>query len=147
MRKKYLVRLTSKEREHLSEVIKKLKGSGQQVRRAHILLKADADGPSWTDEQIAQAFSCRIKTVENLRQRFVERGFEPTLEGKKREQSPTPKRLNGEPEAKIIAIRLGPPPPGYANWSRRLLADWVVELKWVDSVSHETRRQTLKKTG
>ena len=110
------------------------------------MLKADADGPSWTDEQIAQAFSCRIKTVENLRQRFVERGFEPTLEGKKREQSPTPKRLNGEQEAKIIAIRLGPPPPGYANWSLRLLADWVVELKLVDSVSHETLRQTLKKT-
>lgn len=129
MRKKYIVRLTLKEREHLSEVIKKLKGSGQKVRRAHILLKADADGPSWTDEQIAQAFSCRIKTVENLRQRFVERGFESTLEGKKREQSPTPKRLNGEQEAKIIAIRLGPPPPGYANWSLRLLADWVVELK------------------
>lgn len=147
MRKKYIVRLTSKEREHLNEVIKKLKGSGQKVRRAHILLKADADGPSWTDEQIAQAFSYRIKTVENLRQRLVERGFESTLEGKKREQSPTPKRLNGEQEAKIIAIRLGPPPPGYANWSLRLLADWVVELKLVDSVSHETLWQTLKKTG
>ena len=146
MRKKYLVRLTSKEREHRSEVIKKLKGSGQPVRRAHLLLKADADGPSWTDEQIAQAFSCRITTVENLRQRLVERGFELTLEGNKREQSPTPKRLNGEPEAKIIAIHLGPPPPGYANWSRRLLADWVVELKLIDSVSHETLRQTLKKT-
>ena len=92
MRKKYIVRLTLKEREHLSEVIKKLKGSGQKVCRAHLLLKADADGPSWTDEQIAQAFSCRIKTVKNLRQRFVERGFESTLEGKKREQPPTAKR-------------------------------------------------------
>lgn len=147
MPKRYLVRLTSEERENLNEVIKKLTGSGQTVRRAQLLLKADANGPSWTDRQIAEAFSCRIKTVENLRQRFVEYGFEQALEGKKREQPPTPKLLNGEPEAKIIAIRLGPPPSGYANWSLRLLAGWVIELGLVDSISHETLRQTLKKTG
>ncbi|MEK8021245.1 MAG: IS630 family transposase [Candidatus Parabeggiatoa sp.] len=147
MQKKYIVRLLPEERKHLSEVIKKLKGSGQKVRRAYILQKADADGPNWIDQQIAEAFSCRIKTVENIRQRFVEQGFQQTLEGKKREQPPTPKALNGEQEAKIIATRLGLPPPGYANWTLRLLACCVVELEIVDSISHETLRRTLKKNG
>lgn len=130
MQKKYIVRLLPEERKHLSEVIKKLKGSGQKVRRAYILQKADADGPNWIDQQIAEAFSCRIKTVENIRQRFVEQGFQQTLEGKKREQPPTPKALNGEQEAKIIATRLGLPPPGYANWTLRLLAWRVVWSNW-----------------
>ena len=145
MQKKYIVRLTQDERNHLHETIKKLKGSSQKVRRAHILLKADADGPCWTDKHIAEAFCCRIKTVENIRQQFVENGFQQTLDGKKREASPTPKLLDGEQEAKIIATRLGTPPPGYANWTLRLLARQVVELELVPSISHETIRQTLKK--
>lgn len=145
MQKKYIVRLTDEERDHLHETIKKLKGSGQKVRRAQILLKVDADGPCWTDRQIAEAFCCRIKTVENIRQRFVLQGFQQTLDGKKREHSPTPKLLDGEQEARIIATRLGPPPPGYANWTLRLLARKVVELELVTSISHETIRQTLKK--
>ena len=78
MQKKYIVRLTDAERATLSEVIKKLKGSSQKVRRAQILLKADADGPTWTDAQIAEAFGCRTKTVENIRERFVTAGFEVT---------------------------------------------------------------------
>jgi transposase len=147
MQKKYIVRLTAAEREHLNEVIKKLKGSGQKVRRAQIMLKADADGLNWTDKQIAQAFSCRTKTVENIRQRFVEQGFQETLEGKNRATSPTAKLLNGEQEASIIATRLGQPPPGYANWTLRLLASRVVELEIVESISHETIRRTLKKNG
>ena len=109
------------------------------------MLKVDADGPCWTDQQIAEAFCCRIKTVENIRQRFVLQGFQQTLNGKKREHSPTPKLLDGEQEARIIAIRLGPPPSGYANWTLRLLARKVVELELVTSISHETIRQTLKK--
>jgi hypothetical protein len=133
--------------EHLNKVIKKLKGSGHKVRRAHILLKTDADGQNWTDQQIGEAFSCRIKTVENIRQRFVQQGFQQTLDGKKREQPPTPKLLNGEQFAPIIAMRLGPPPPGYASFPLRLLACWVIELEIVDSISHETLRQTLKKNG
>ena len=79
MRKLYVVRLTDQERGELQGVIKKLKGTGQKVRRAQILLKADGDGPNWTDEQIAEAFSCRTRTVERLRQRLVERGFDETL--------------------------------------------------------------------
>jgi transposase len=146
MQKKYIVRLTQDERETCREVIRKLKGTSQKVRRAQILLKADADGPEWTDRQIAEAFSCRTKTVENIRQRFVEQGFEQTLEQKKSTAEPPNKLLDGEQEAKIIATRLGPPPAGYGSWTLRLLAREVVELEIVDSISHETVRQTLKKT-
>jgi Homeodomain-like domain len=147
MRKKYVVRLSDEERGELQQVVKKLKGTSQKVKRAQLLLKADADGPSWTDERIAEAFSCRRQTVENIRQRLVERGFRETLDGAKREKPPTEKLLNGEQEAQVIAMRLGPPPAGYANWTLRLLAREVVALELVDSISHETVRQTLKKTG
>jgi transposase len=146
MEKKYIVRLTDEERETLRLVIKKLRGSSQKVRRAQILLKADADGPHWTDQKIAEAFSCRTKTVENIRQRLVTEGFEVTLNGKQRETPPRPKRLDGKQEAQVIALRLGKPPKGFASWSLRLLANHVVELGIVDTVSHETLRQTLKKT-
>lgn len=145
MQKKYIVRLTDQERSELAAVVKKLKGTGQKVRRAQILLKADADGPNWTDQKIAEAFGCRTKTVENVRQRLVERGFEETLNGVKRAQPPVEKLLDGNQEAQIIAMRLGPPPEGYANWTLRLLARKVVELEIVDTVSYETVRRTLKK--
>lgn len=147
MDKKYVVRLTDQERSELQSVIKKLKGTGQKVRRAQILLKADADGPSWTDARIAEAFCCRTRTVEKIRQRLVERGFEETLDRVERARPPVEKLLTGDQEARIIAMRLGAPPKGYANWSLRLLARKVVELKIVDSVSHETIRRTLKKTA
>lgn len=145
MQKRYVVRLTDQVRSELQDVIKKLKGTGEKVRRAQILLKADADGPNWTDERIAEAFSCRARTVERLRQRLVERGFEETLHRGRRAQPPVEKLLNGEQEAQIIATRLGPPPKGYANWTLRLLARKVVELQIVESVSYETVRRTLKK--
>ena len=145
MPKKYIVRLTDSERVALTAVVKKLKGSSQKVRRAQILLKADADGPAWTDAKIAEAVGCRTKTVENIRERFVTSGFDVTLDGKAREHAPRPKTLDGEQEAQVIAMRLGPPPKGFANWSLRLLAEKVVELEIVDSISHETVRQTLKK--
>ena len=146
MKKKYIVRLTDEERKTLREVIRKLKGSSQKVRRAQILLKADAEGPNWSDKKIAEAFSCRTQTVESLRQRLVTEGFEVTLCGRKRVKPPREKLLDGEQEAKVIALRLGIPPKGFANWSLRLLAERVVELEIVDSISHETVRQTLKKT-
>jgi hypothetical protein len=147
MQKKYIVRLSKKERETLAEVIRRLAGSSQKVRRAQILLKADARGPGWTDARIADAFSCRIQTVENLRKRLVTEGFPMALHGKLRENPPRKKCLDGKQEAKVIAMRLGNPPKGYANWSLRLLADRVVELGLAESISHETIRQTLKKTG
>jgi len=147
MQKKYVVRLTGEEREHLAAVVKKLNGTSQKVRRAQILLKADAEGPGWTDRQIAEAFGCRTKTVENVRQHLAERGFEQTLNGMKRPDPPTPKLLDGAQEAKVIATRLGPPPAGYANWTLRLLACKAVELSIVGSISHETVRRTLKKAA
>ena len=146
MQKKYIVRLSDEEHDTLKEVVKKFKGTSQKVRRAQILLKADANGPSWSDDRIADAFSCRTRTVEKVRQRLVERGFNETLDGKKRATPPTEKLLDGKQEAKIIATRLGSPPIGYANWTLRLLARKVVELGIVDSISHETVRRTLKKT-
>jgi Homeodomain-like domain len=146
MQKKYIVRLSRKERGVLEELAKKLKGSSQKVRRAQVLLKADANGPRWTDARIAEAYGCRRQTVEALRQRFVESGFEQTLEGKRRAAPAVEKLLDGKQEAKIIATRLGPPPKGYANWTLRLLARRVVELEIVEAISYETVRRTLKKT-
>lgn len=145
MQKKYIVRLSEEERSTLKEIIKKLKGTSQRVRRAQILLKSDADGPNWTDQKIAEAFDCRRQTVENIRESLVTNGFEIALNGKKRETPPRKKLLDGDGEAKLIAMRLGSPPDGFGNWSLRLLADKVVELEIVDSISYETVRRTLKK--
>lgn len=145
MQKKYIVRLIRQERQVLRDVIRKLTGSSTKVRRAQILLKSDAGGPNWTDQRIAEAFNCRTKTVENIRQRLVTQGFDETLDKKQPATPPRAKLLDGEQEAKIIALRLGKPPVGFANWSLRLLADQVVELGIVERVSHETLRKTLKK--
>jgi hypothetical protein len=147
MNKKYIVRLSDDEREELKAVVKKLKGSSQKVRRAQILLKTDANGPGWIDVRVAEAFSCRVQTIENLRKRLVTEGFEIALDGKPRSTAPRQKVLDGKQEAKVIALRLGKPPKGFANWSLRLLAEQVVELRIVGSISHETVRQTLKKTA
>jgi hypothetical protein len=147
MLKKYIVRLTDAERQTLTQIVAKFKGSSQKVRRAQILLKADADGPNWADAKIAEAYDCRTQTVENIRERFVTDGFEVTLNGKPRPKPPSQRLLDGEQEAKVIAMRLGPPPVGFANWTLRLLAEQVVTLEIVESISYETVRRTLKKTG
>jgi hypothetical protein len=147
MFKKYIVRLSAEERRVLREVVKKQVGSSVKVRRAQMLLKADADGPTWTDVRIAEAFDSRTRTVEKLRERFVIEGFHSTLHGKPQQQPAVAKILNGKQEAKLIAMRLGPPPKGYANWTLRLLARKLVELEVVEAISHETVRSTLKKTA
>ena len=147
MIKKYIVRLTDAERDTLRQVVAKFKGTAQRVRRAQVLLKADADGPGWTDAKIADAFGCRTKTVENIRERLVTKGFEVTLEGKARSKPPRAKLLDGKQEAKNIAMRLSSPPPGFSNWTLRLLAQQIVALEIVESISHETVRRTLQKTG
>jgi hypothetical protein len=146
MIKKYIVRLSDEERQFCTEVVKKLKGTSQKVRRAQILLKTDADGPAWTDAKISEAFNCRVQTIENLRKRCVTASFEVALNGKQRQTPPRSPLLDGEDEAKLIAMRLGKPPAGYGRWTLRLLADELVTLNVVDSISHETVRQTLKKT-
>jgi hypothetical protein len=146
MRKKYVVRLTDAEREMLTGLLKRQRVAAQKVRRARILLKADAAGPNWTDARIAEAFDCRTRSVESLRERLVTEGFEIALHGKPKSRVRS-KILDGEQEAKIIALRLGPPPRGFANWTLRLLAERAVALEIVDSVSYETVRRTLKKTS
>ena len=146
MNKKHLVRLSDAERRVCGKVVSESKGSSQKARRAQILLKADADGSAWTDDNISEAFGCRVQTVENVRRRFVTESFELALEGQKRRTPPTPAILDGEAEAKVIAMRLGKPPAGYGRWTLRLLAEQVVELEIVASISHETIRTTLKKT-
>jgi Homeodomain-like domain len=145
MNTKFIVRLSDEERAICQEVVKKLKGSSEKVRRAQILLKADADGPSWTDSRIAEAFNCRVQTIENLRKRLVTQGFEAALERKKRQEPATPPKLDGAGEAKLIAMRLGKPPVGYGHWTLQLLADELVALEVVDSISPETVRKVLKK--
>mgnify|MGYP003622968017 CR=1 FL=1 len=145
MQKKYVVRLTDTEREALSVLVKKKRVSSQKVLRARVLLKADSEGPRWTDAEIAAAFDCRTKTVENIRERFVTEGFEITLDGRPKCRVRR-KVLDGGQEAAIIALRLGLPPKGFANWTLRLLAERAVALEIVDSVSHETLRGMLKKT-
>ena len=146
MQKKYVVRLTDEERTELQAVVRKLNGTSQKVKRAQILLKADVDGPDWTDREISRAFDCRVQTVEDVRRRLVERGFSETLNGPKRIHKPTPNILDGRQEAQVIATRLGNPPKGYANWTLRLLARKLVELEIVESISYETVRRVLKKT-
>jgi Homeodomain-like domain len=148
MNKKYVVRLSDEERGVCQEIVKRLKGTSEKVKRAQILLKADADGPAWPDAKIAEAFDCRVQTVESLRKRLVTEGFEVAVERKVRATPPTACKLDGEGEgeAKLIAMRLGKPPAGYGRWSLQLLADELVVLDVVDSICPETVRKTLKKT-
>jgi hypothetical protein len=145
MNKKYLVRLTDEERAICEATIKEEKGKSEKLRRATILLKADADGPAWNDTRISEAVGCRRQTVENVRQAFVLEGFEGALVRKKPATSPTPKLLDGAAEAKLLALRLGQPPAGFGQWTLRLLAEQLVELEIVEAISPETVRQTLKK--
>lgn len=146
MVKKYIVRLSEEERSLLWGIVKKLKGTSQKVQRANILLKADVNGPNWSDAKIAEAFSCQTQTVENIRRRLVTEGLDVMLSRKKRKTPPRPKILDGKQEAKIIALRLGEPPVGFSNWTLRLMADRIVELSIAESISYETVRRTLKKT-
>ena len=145
MVKRYVVRLSHSERETLNDLIKKQRVAAQRVLRAQVLLKADADGPKWSDAKIAEAFDCRRQTIEKIRERFVVDGFDVTINGKPKRRVRS-KILDGEQEAKIIALRLGQPPKGFANWTLRLLAQQAVALEIAESVSYETVRRMLKKT-
>jgi hypothetical protein len=147
MNKKYIVRLSDEQRGACQEVVKRLKGTSQKVKRAQIPLKAEADGPAWPDAKIAEAFDCRVQTVEDPRKRLVTEGFEAALERKVRATPPTACKLDGEGEAKPIAMRPGKPPAGHGRWSLQLLADELVVLEVVDSICPETVRKTLKKTA
>lgn len=145
--KKYVVRLTEEERKGLGAVVSKGRANARKIGHARVLLKVDADGPSWTDEEAAEAFGIRANTVRDIRQRFVEEGLEAALERKRRTEPPTPRKLDGAGEARLIAMACGEPPEGRARWTLRLLAGKMVELAIVDGISHETVRRTLKKTS
>jgi transposase len=145
MNKKYVVRLTEQEREQLATLIRKGKSAAYKIKHAHILLKADAEGAAWSDEEIAAAFSVHTRTVAGMRERFVEQGLEAALSRKKQARPSQQRLFDGEAEARLIALGCSEPPQGYARWTLRLLADKVVELEIVAATSHETVRRTLKK--
>lgn len=147
MKKKYIVRLTDNERGTLLDLVSVGKAAAYKIKHANILLKSDADGPSWTDARIAEAFGCCRQTVENVRRRFVEQSLEAALERKKRELPPREKILDGKAEAHLIALACSDAPEGCARWTLELLADRMVELNVVESVSYRTVQRVLKKTG
>jgi transposase len=147
MQKVFVVRLSAEEREQLVGLVRAGKASGLKLVRARILLKADQQerGPAWTDAEIADALDVCLKTVFNVRRKWVEYGLDRALERKQQDTPSKPRKLDGKAEAKLVATCCGPAPKGRAKWTLRLLAAKLVELEAVDSISPETVRQTLKK--
>ena len=143
---KHEVELTSEERQTLETLIRKGEHSALKLMRAHILLKADRNGPAWTDAQIAEAFGCHQQTAYNVRKRFATGGRLAALERKPQSRPSHVRKLDGQGEARLIALACSDPPEGFACWTLHLLADELVELQVVESISIETIRQTLKKT-
>lgn len=147
MRKKYIVRLTSEERAHLQAMASKGKVAAYRIKHANILLAADVEGPGWPDKRIAEAFSCHPRSVENVRRRFVLEGLTAALERKKQVRPSRERKLDGDAEARLIALACSEPPEGRDRWTLQLLADTLVRLEVVDSISDQTVRRTLKKTN
>jgi Homeodomain-like domain len=145
--KTYIVRLTDDERQELFQLNKSGKAAASKIKHAHILLHVDANGPNWSDEHVATALHCHGNTVRNVRQRFVEQGLAAALVRQKQAKPSRQCLLDGAKEARLIALRCGPPPPGQAKWTLQLLADQLVALHVVETLSYETVRQTIKKTS
>ena len=147
--KKYKVTLTADERNSLQDLIAAGKAPAQKLAHARILLKADAapGGPAWPDARIAEAVEVDVTTIERVRQRFVEQGLEAALVRKKQDRPSRQRKLDGHGEARLVALACSDPPLGRARWTLRLLADKLVELEVVDTISTETVRQVLKKTS
>lgn len=145
--KKYRVTLTSDERDVLKQLIEKRSEKAPPVKRAYVLLAADEHSEKgWTDTQICDTYHVGVRTIERLRRRFVEEGFETAVWGKKREVFKD-KTLDGKVEGHLVALRCSSPPSGYAKWSLRLLADRMVSLDYAEHISHESVRHMLKKTN
>ena len=147
MNKKYIVRLPRGERESLEELVNKGKSAAYRIKHANILLAVDVDGPGWSDQQTASAYHCHLNTVKNIRQRFVEQGLDAALHRKRQEWPSRQRILDGEKEARLIALACSEAPEGRTRWTLQLLADKLVELNIVESVSDQTVRRTLKKTN
>lgn len=147
--KKYIVRLTRKEQATLKKLLTSGRGSGRMFTRVRILLKADQSdkGPGWSDEKISEAFDVTVQTIEKVRKQLVEEGFEAVLSRHQYTQKVSRKKIDGDVEAHLIALCCGEPPKGRVRWTLRLLADSIVECGYVESISHEAVRQTLKKTN
>jgi transposase len=146
--KRYIVTLTAEERRTLQTLIAAGKASARKLIHARILLKADCgpEGPGWNDEEIAEGLEVGHATVERVRKQFVEEGLEAALHRRKPRRDYR-RKLDGDAEAHLIALACGEAPEGHARWTLRLLADRMVVLEYVDTVSHETVRRTLKKTN
>lgn len=145
--KKYIVLLNPEEREKLVKIISSGRGPARLFTHARILLKADqSDGaPGWNDKKISEALDVTVQTIERLRKQLVEEGFEAVLSRREYKQRVSRKKIDGDVEAHLAALACSSPPRGRARWTLRLLADSIVELKYVNKISHETIRQTLKK--
>ena len=146
--KRYKVTLDAEERQGLSDLIAAGRAAARKLTHARILLKADAaeGGPAWPDGRIADALEVSTATVERVRQRFVEEGLDAALDRKRRERPAREQKLDGRAEARLVALACSAPPQGRAVWTMQLLADKLVELEVVDSISDETVRTALKKT-
>ena len=148
MKKKYIVTLTDEERQMLQALLSRGKAAARKLTHARILLKADAadGGPGWKDESIAEALEVGRATVERVRQAFVEEGLERALERRKPRRQYR-RKLDGDGEAHLIALACQKPPEGRSRWTLQLLADRMVQLEYVDQISYQTVRRTLKKTN
>jgi transposase len=146
--KKYTVTLTAEEREHLSDLIAAGHAAAGRLARARVLLKAEAapGGPAWTDDRIAEAVEVGTATVERVRRRFVEQGLEAALGRKPQDRPSRERKLDGRAEARLIALACSAVPSGRTEWTMQLLADRLIELAIVDTISDETVRRALKKT-
>jgi transposase len=145
MNKKFIVDLTDEERNQLQEIVKKGKGPAYRIKHAYILLNADENGPNMADKEISVSLHCHLNTIHNVRKRFVEFGLNTALDRKPLEYPSRPKKLDGEQEARLIAIACGKPPEGRKRWTMSLLADELVALDIVDTISPKTVERTLKK--
>lgn len=148
MKPKYMVKLTETERSQLKELISSGEASARQIRRAYILLKSDssAGGPSWGYQAICEAYEVSAPTVYHVRKKYTEGGLKRAILRKPPERV-YERRLDGEGEAHLIALACSEPPDGYERWSLRLLQERLIRLEIVEHISHETIRQTLKKTS
>jgi transposase len=144
MTKKYIISLEQEEQRELAALISKRNAKAAAVKRAYILLAADTKADNLTDEQIAQRYKVSVRSIEGLRKRFVEEGFPIALYGKKRTLFKQ-KIFDGRVEAHLIALRCSDPPKGRSGWTLQLLADKMIQLGYVESISYETVRQLLKK--
>ena len=149
MRKVYVVELTEEQRQQCERMLETGSHPARSLRHAQILLKADAGsgGPGWTDSAIGEAFGVSAMTVARVRKVMVTEGLEAALSHYRGPNREYRRKLDGRQEAQLIALACSPPPQGHARWSLRLLAGRMVELGYVDCVSHETVHQTLKKTS